>query len=854
VATDASTANTSLGGRQQQALEPSAARRLSAWLKGYRPIVGIPDELFDATGRPRADWLSFLGDFAEYPEGEFKSRFGLATRHIRDTGVSYRVYGEENERSWPLNPLPLILGQGEWRQIARGVEQRATLIEAILRDIYGEGALLAEGALPAAAITGSPDFVRAMRGVQPPGGRFLQIYAADLGRGPDGRWWVLDDRTQAPSGAGYALENRLVLSRAYPNLYNAMNVERLAPFFDGLRRGLAAAADRSDPRICLLTPGPFSETYFEQAHLARYLGFLLVEGSDLIARDGKVYVRTIAGLKRADVLLRRVDADFIDPLELNSASQLGTPGLLEAMRAGGVAVLNAPGSGAMESKALLGFMPRLCRRLLGEDLLMPNVATWWCGQPRERDLVRGDIEGGNWDRLAIASAFNAPPDSGAYLDPRLVSDMSPDERADLERRLEDRPGDFVGQEVVRLSTMPVLRDGVLEPAPFVLRVYAAWTPEGFKIMPGGFCRTSRKLDVRAISMGQDVDTADVWIIDDKPVERMTLLASRDEVKVRRIMGHLPSRAADNLFWLGRYIERAEATLRLVRSLCTSLMDSESALHGGGETLAILQRLLIEWGALDERALGGRALDAAAATLHDADAYGSVIHLVRSARRAAASMRERLSGDFWALLLNLEDALLRSAQAPLSEAEALQQVEGALQILAALSGLAQENMNRVAGWRFLDMGRRIERGIAICRLTRTLAADDGTTDDLDLLLDLADSQITYRARYLVGVALTPVRDMVMLDPFNPRSLAFQVAALKQHLQMLPALLDDGMMEKPARILLPLATEVETAEAAELTEAGMVAFERALMDLSLAVAERYFLQGANAIPTTKLAGLA
>jgi uncharacterized circularly permuted ATP-grasp superfamily protein len=280
----------------------------------------VPDELFDAGGRPRDHWLAFLGDFAEYPEAEFNARFALATRHIRDSGASYRIYGEANERSWPLTALPLILGQKEWEEIAAGVTQRATLIEAVLLDIYGEGKLVADGALPAAALTGSIDFLRPLRGVKPPGGRYMQIYGADLGRGPDGRWWVLGDRAQAPSGAGYALENRLVLSRAYPNLYNAMNVQRLAPFFDNLRRGLSGLADRTEPRICLLSPGRFSETYFEQAHLARYLGFLLVEGDDLVAREGKVYVRTIAGLKRADVILRRVDADFIDPLELNAAS------------------------------------------------------------------------------------------------------------------------------------------------------------------------------------------------------------------------------------------------------------------------------------------------------------------------------------------------------------------------------------------------------------------------------------------------------------------------------------------------------------------------------------------------------
>jgi uncharacterized circularly permuted ATP-grasp superfamily protein/uncharacterized alpha-E superfamily protein len=834
--------------RRRRDLDAAGAARLSRWLDGYKPLPGVPDELFDHTGRPRPYWLDFLGDLAEYPDGEIRSRFTLATRHIRDTGVSHRVYGEEAERSWPLSPVPLIISPQEWAKIAVGVEQRARLMEALLADIYGPGRMLSEGVLPAAALTGSPDFIRTLKGVQPPGGRYLQIYAADLGRGPDGRWWVLGDRTQAPSGAGYELENRLVLSRAYPNLYNAMNVRRLAPFFDAMRAGLAASAERHDPRICLLTPGPFSETYFEQAHLARYLGFLLVEGDDLVVRDGRVWVRTIAGLKRADVILRRVDADFIDPLELNSASRLGAPGLLEAIRGGGVAVLNMPGSGVVESRALLGFLPALSRRLLGEDMKIPSVATWWCGQQFEQARVERD------PNLAIAAAFNVQQADGSFVRTRVMGELSAVERADLLTRMADRPEDFVGQEVARLSTTPVLRDDRLEPAPFVLRVFVTATADGYSVMPGGFCRTSDRPDVRAISMGEGTRTADVWVIGETPEERTTLLTNQDEVRVRRIMGHLPGRAADNLFWLGRYLERAEATLRLARSLCTSLMDAEAAIHGVGETLVRLQELLIAWGALDKEALGGRALDAARVALHDQGAYGSVIYLVRAARRTASSMRERLSADFWSLLVSLEQGLASPAKDVISEADALAQVEAALQILAALSGLAQENMNRAAGWRFLDMGRRIERGINTCRFARTFAGEDATLDDLDLLLDLADSQITYRARYLVGLAVTPVRDMVLLDAFNTRSLAFQVGTLQEHLAALPSLVDDGMLEAPRRILVVLATEVETADAAAITVDHTLAFENSLLSLSGAIADRYFLQGANAVPTVKLGGLA
>ncbi|OJU11799.1 MAG: hypothetical protein BGN86_12185 [Caulobacterales bacterium 68-7] len=828
--------------------ETDGQARLRGWLAGYRPLAGVPDELVTGEGATPDAWRALLGALAEFAPGEFEDRFTMATRHIRDAGVSHRIYGDDNERTWPLGPLPLILEEREWAEIAAGVEQRARLFEMVLSDIYGEGRLISDGHLPAGAVTGSADFVRSMRGVTPPGGRPMHLYAADLGRGPDGKWWVLGDRTQAPSGAGYALENRLVLSRAFPNLYNAMNVQRLAPFFSDFRAALAAAADRSDPRICLLTPGPFSETYFEQAHLARYLGFLLVEGDDLVVRDGRTYVRTIAGLKRADVIWRRVDADFVDPLELNSASRLGVPGLLEAIRAGGAVVSNMPGSGLMESRALLGFLPALSRRLLGEGLKLPNVATWWCGQPRERALVEGRLES-----LAIARAFGGRGHEALAGGPRLLSDLSPDDRASVIQAMHERPVDFVGQEVVRLSTTPAWRDGALQPSPFVLRVFAAATPDGWRIMPGGFCRVSDRPDARAISMGEGAQAADVWVLSEGPVERVSLIAASDDAKVRRIMGNLPSRAADNLFWLGRYLERAEATLRLVRSLCTSLMDSDGALHSAGETLGKLQGLLIDWGAVGDDRNGDTVVDFVAAALFAEDAYGSVIRQVRSARRTAASMRERLSGDFWKLLLELESRLAAGPGGKFSEAAGLARAEEALLSLATLSGLTQENMNRVAGWRFLDMGRRVERGVTTCRMMRQLAMDDATVDDLDLLLDLVDSQITYRSRYVVGIAMTPVRDLVMLDPFNPRSVAFQVAALTGHIDGLPTLLNDGMPEEPKRILARVNGVIDAEDAGALDMAKIQALEQMLMSLSNAISDRYFQQGANAAPTKKLGGL-
>src|SRR3979490_2756546 len=367
-------------------------RRVAQWTRDYVRLPGIPDEYIAQDGAPREVWTRFFDAFATLTPADIERRFGAADRHLREAGVTYRAPGEAAEKLWPLSHLPLLIDESEWQQLTAGIAQRAQLLELVLSDLYGEGRLVAEGAMPAAAVAGSAEYLRSVCGIKPPGGRYLNLYAADVGRGPEGRWWVLGDRTQAPSGAGYALENRLVLSRAFTTLYKSMNVERVAPFFEAFRDSLRAIADRDEPRIGLLTPGQFSETYFEHATLARYLGFLLVEGDDLAASGDRIHIRTVAGLKRLDVLLRRVDANFLDPLELDASSHLGVPGLIDVIRKNGAGVAHRPGSRVMEARALLGFLPSLSRRFFGEELKMPSIATWWCGQKSAREEVLSRLD------------------------------------------------------------------------------------------------------------------------------------------------------------------------------------------------------------------------------------------------------------------------------------------------------------------------------------------------------------------------------------------------------------------------------------------------------------------------------
>jgi uncharacterized circularly permuted ATP-grasp superfamily protein/uncharacterized alpha-E superfamily protein len=814
----------------------AAERSPDDWTAGYKPLPSVPDELMDADGRLQPIWNRFLESFSENDPGEITRSFANADRRIRDMGISYRVHGEANERAWPLERLPLLISQNEWRDIAAGVEQRARLMEAILADVYGAGRLAADGALPGTAITGSSDYIYPMSGAAPPGGRWLRFYAVDLGRGPDGKWWALGDRTQAPSGAGYALENRLIISGALPRQRAAMNVARLAPFFRDFRAGLSGSAERAAPRMCLLTPGPFSDTYFEQAYLARYLGFLLVEGDDLVVRDNMVFVRTIAGLKRADVIWRRVDADWCDPLELNVSSRIGVAGLMQAIRAGNVVVANMPGAGLLESRALLGFAPTLARRLLGEKLKLPNIATWWCGQKAERDSV---IE--RLDDLVIAHAFGDALPGSAQRRSVLGADLSAREKQELIQSMERRGVDYVGQEVVRLSTTPVWRDGKLEPRPFILRVYAAATEDGWRVMPGGFCRVAPAPDSRAFTMGDNVSTADVWIVGDRPVEMTTLLPATDAVRVVRLLGNLPSRAADNLFWLGRYLERAEATCLLARSLAARALDLDGSSYSSAAAIDLLRRQLIAWGAASPEQT--RAGEAGHEALSSPKRIGSALRTAGSARRAASIIRERLSQDSMRLLAELEEKLTASSGAEASESETYERAQDALRVIAALSGLMAENINRVAGWSFLDMGRRVERATNVCRFVRQFATDGATSENLDVVLDLIDSQITYRSRYVVGPALAAVRDMALLDPYNPRSLAFQIALVDRHLADLPSLTQNGMPEAPRRLSMKLAADIAVEQAEKLDANSVLAFEQRVAGLADAIAARYFLQGAG-----------
>jgi uncharacterized circularly permuted ATP-grasp superfamily protein/uncharacterized alpha-E superfamily protein len=804
---------------------------LERLLSDYAPLAGIFDEMMDADGDVRPHWQPFLTMLASLGADEINKRFAAADRYLRDSGVFYRVYEDPAgaERPWPLSHLPLIINPAEWEELKTGLVQRAELLEKVLADAYGPGHLVRDRHVPAALIAGNPEFLRPLVGVAPPGGSHLHFYAVDVGRGADGRWWVLGDRTQAPSGAGFALENRLALSRAIPDVYRAAGVERLAPFFQAFQSELSSFNSQDDSRVCLLTPGPMNENYFEHAYLARYLGLLLVEGEDLTAREDGVFIRTVSGLKRAEVLLRRLDADFADPLELNARSRLGVIGLVQTVRDGKVVIANALGAGLVEARSMLAFLPALAPVVLGAELAIPNIATWWLGHADIRDEMIGKL-----DRMVIASAFtdNLPGRGGGAA--ALGATFDAKQRAGIARAITDRGIDFVVQEAVTLSTMPVWHDGGFTPRPFILRLFLSRVGDGFVVMPGGFVRVADDVDARAVSLQTGGLTADAWVLSEGPVAEITMLPTPERITIQRASGVLPSRAAYNLFWVGRYVERAEATLRLVRALINRLTETD---EDAALTMARLRAILAAWSAGPNDIPNAKSALIAEAALTRDDIEGSLPRLVKAARLAASVIRDRFSPDAWRALNDLVATIDAALPAGPSEGVMLDRVEAALRIMSSFSGLAQENMTRLAGWRFLELGRRIERAILTCRFVRQFADADAPDDALDVLLELCDSQITYRQRYVMIAARAPVIDLVMLDPNNPRSVVYQLDRIEAHLIALPKHVADGRLSPPQQIAASVATKLRTADAATIEDSLIVDCEVELMRLSEATGTAY-----------------
>jgi uncharacterized circularly permuted ATP-grasp superfamily protein/uncharacterized alpha-E superfamily protein len=722
-------------------------------------------------------------------------------RRVQDDGVTYNVYAEgaAAANAWPLEPLPFLVDAAAWSAIEAGVKQRVRLLDAVLADVYGGRSLLDEGLLPASLVLAHPQYLRTMHGCRPSGGVHLHVAAFDLARGPDGDWRVVSQRTQAPSGLGYLLQNRLIISQQFPAAFRDLHVQRVAAGFLGLLQGLQRLSPEGDnARVVLLTPGPHNETYFEHAFLSRYLGITLVEGGDLTVRGERLYLKTLHGLEPVHVLLRRVDDEYLDPLELRGDSALGVPGLLGVIRAGQVVVANAPGAGFLESPGLAAFWPAVARRLLGEELLLPSATSWWCGEDSVWQAQR--------DRLAdfvVAPTFPSSATTEGFA-PHGVAELPASAREQLLQDIEDRRAAYTLQSRVRPSEIPVWNDGALEPRAALVRVYAMTDGRGgWQVLPGALTRVATRRDAAQdawLSMQHGSVSVDTWVLTQGRVDAASSLpgplVAADLAHTRR---SVTSRAAENLYWLGRYTERADNSVRLARITLESLNDADPALLDALGRLALRNGLV--GGGVPQPGQSVRVFERSLVHALADPLAGSVGFNLRALRQCAQALRERLSEEHWKLIdgagRDFEDRLgailrPRGLAEPLvgaGPADAVGDVLGALERattrLAAITGAQSDRMTRDDGWRLLSVGRQTERlDFLVQALTLGLQGGLPARDDgFALLLELFDSTITYRARFQARRELPPLLHLLVLDLDNPRSLAGVACTLRDHVARL-----------------------------------------------------------------------
>jgi uncharacterized circularly permuted ATP-grasp superfamily protein/uncharacterized alpha-E superfamily protein len=739
---------------------------------------------------PVEPWARFFDHLGRDGFRDLNRRTVNLERQVRDNGITYNVYADASgpQRPWSLDLFPLIVTPQSWQQIEAGVLQRVKLLDLIMADVYGPQQLLASNLLPPALVQGHPGYLRPMHGVRPAGGTHLHIAAFDLARDPEGSWRVVSQRTQAPSGLGYLLENRIIISRLFPQAFRDLKVQRLAATYRALAAGLQAMCPcEGEPRIVLLTPGPYNETYFEHAYLARYLGLTLAEGSDLTVRDQRLYLKTLQGLEPVHGILKRLDDEFLDPLELRSDSHLGVPGLLQAIRAGHVLVANAPGSAFLESTALLGFLPALSRQLLGEELKLPSLATWWCGELAALEAVLP----------RLASSVIKPTYGAAGAGATLGKSLSRPELEEWKGRIMRHGEEHTLQDWLPLSQMPTWKHGLegdrIVPRSFMLRVFAVSDgPRSWRVLPGGLTRiASAALEIASMQRGGS--SADTWVLTEGEVDATSLLRhGQPAVEIAHRSRTVTSRAAANLFWLGRYTERTENTTRLARVALESLNgedQSSQPLLAWVSEMAAANGLVLP--AVPAATKGRREFERSLiAALGDTKGASSVGFNLNALRRAASAVRERLSQEQWNVIVRAQQEFSRGCvlcteDGDHSSVEAVRVLETLSGHTAAMTGSQTDRMTRDDGWRLLSGGRLLERlgflaSALSCAIETAALFDEG---GFEAVVDLFDSTITFHAQYQQRHDLAALLDLLVLDRDNPRSLGWVAQTLRGRLAKL-----------------------------------------------------------------------
>ena len=843
--------------QQQQLASPAVSQ--DSFLGGYQPAAKSYNEQIDARGQIRSQWKSLDQDFALIGREGMDRRRSQIRRMVYQNGIAFSAYGDPRvrEKHLQLDPIPHLIPSKQWETLSRGLQQRATLLNKLLADLYGPRSLITSGVLPQEVLFRHPHFQLPYCCLLAENKtNYLHLYGAELICSPSGDWWVMADRTDSPGGCGFALENRLAISRAFPNEFRKSNVQRMAPFFMALRNRLKNLSPRNieNPHIAILSAGTGSKSYFEDSFLARYLGYTLVEANDLVVRSGKVMLKTLAGLTQVDVIMRRQQGDQLDPLEMGGSAP-GIAGILQVIREGNVAVASVPGSGLVESPIFMAFMPAISQALMQTDLELPGVATWWAGQTASRELILDRIE-----ELVLLPAFRQRTVLGVDVIPAKLAhpeEMTREEKIQLVR---ENPSDWVAQELVSRSSAAVWDDGELKTGYLSLRTFLVAQEEGWNVMPGGLMRVSDTADEPILNPFEGGGAKDAWVQADDPVELVTLLSDQtpigSELSMSRGGGYLSSRIANNLCWLGRYLERTDAAARLLREVLSGLIGEASPAETN--ELQTLVRALAADGRIDaglaireisqqmpalDRCLSDFTLDRT-----DPNSLRSLVDLIVS---QAAGVRERLSADAWRTVQNISSNFESSGPDGREPVDLLDITNELILNLASFSGLASESMTRTHAFRFLNIGRRLERGLQIVGLLQHtfLKRKEMSIELLESVLGISDSVMTYRYRYYANVRCSAVLDLLLADETNPRSLAFQLVELNASLEALPGnsgsnysedrrLAMDALHTIRMLDIDPISESYVNGDAAPLRKL-LMKMERRLPDISTAISNRFLV---------------
>jgi uncharacterized circularly permuted ATP-grasp superfamily protein/uncharacterized alpha-E superfamily protein len=810
------------------------------------------DELLDDTGAVRPHWRKFIAALGELSPDERAHRADRLNRRVREMGIAHDIFADPTEagKRWDVDLVPLIFSNAEWRPLEAALLQRGRLFNAILADVYGEQQLMREGLIPPTLIFSDRAYLSACQGMQPASGH-LQFYAVDLARDAAGKWRIVDNHTETPAGIGYALANRVVHTHIAGDIFQKCNAMRLAPFFQRLQASLIALTERRDPRIALLTSGPHHDDYFSHAYLARYLGYLLVEAGDLRTAGDRVFLKTLEGLKRIDLIVRCVEGRQSDPLELDANAYDGPPGLVQACRKAPEVVRNSLGAAVAQNRGLGSYLPALSKKLLGEQLLLPDTPRLWLGSVDNRKYVMANL-----DRMVIRPAQEGTGRPGDAQFGKVGSTLSQAERDQLAEEIDLKGNTLVAEERIGFATTPAFTADGLVPQPFALRLFVAATETGFAVMPGGIAMTLAPNIAVALS-SPDARTRDVWVIADgeMPPHRSLWQPTIDTARVQRSQRVIQSRVADDLFWLGRYGERSDWILRVLRSALQRLQEDYAPSNGQNAARTCLKALLLRDEIQDAPVAGetnAAALQRLARQLiASRDGKRTLDATLDKLYRVSNLTRDRLSFEGWRVLSHFrpgED--WRKSILSASPEVTLDLIADGLGWLAAFNGLMHENMTRNYGWAFMDMGRRLERAYNLSEAILSLFGQplerEEETDRLVLLLELADSFITYRSRYRLVPMLPLVLDLLLLDESNPRSLSYQLASISQHLASLPQSRQGAGLTEERRLILSMLTAVQLGDVESFAEdssrselqAAMRKQIQLLPQLTTAIERRYF----------------